>query len=569
MAVTLHRLLWGVAKTGHVKNWTVRAYEVPAIGLPVCVAAALFLSAQRKRAPNAWCPNDGPLVWCLNGSRKLLSAGRQLQLGYCNDLGEQGRRWSARSPRVRRRKRWEVPPHPAYFMPLVGCTKIHAKSYVLYCDVLLFLTALDGGERILDSLYRSGLAGVPFEDRWAWRSRIHLREETWKALDEVVRWASVPSIPLRKAGQSLIGSINKSWSQISYEDFNAERVDLLLEEGKYLEVVRTVGALGTRPILPPDLKPSEDGLLGNMTVRVAQLSKWYSKVPNRFPRVAPAEGDDVMRQVAASFAGSASDSEPDLVLLPEASIPQNEVQTLRQLVAKTGIAALYGLFWRELSAVYPGQSTPKKWIVNEAEIVVPLGHDTAGPPTVRWFRVRKPVPAHIEEGLTMQLSERQGRTGGKYRLLKGRRWYRFMHRQWGDFSIAICADLIDAEPWRIFRGEMLHLFTVAFNKDVELYDALTWVRAYESYVNVLAVNHGMYGGSFVWTPKGSHARELARLRGSGLFVVSDVKMPVKDLLNAQRQGVTLAVEAANKAWAGSKQKPQQFKSPPPGFHRKA
>ena len=143
-----------------------------------------------------------------------------------------------------------------------------------------------------------------------------------------------------------------------------------------------------------------------------------------------------------------------------------------------------------------------------------------------------------------------------------------MHRQWGDFSIAICADLIDAEPWRIFRGEMLHLFTVAFNKDVELYDALTWVRAYETYVNVLAVNHGMYGGSFVWTPKGSHARELARLRGSGLFVVSDVKMPVKDLLNAQRQGVTLAVNAAKKAWSGGKQKPQQFKSPPPGFHRR-
>ena len=456
--------------------------------------------------------------------------------------------------------------HPAYYMPFVDGAEVHAESYVLYCDVLLFLTALDGGERILDSLYSAGLAGVPFEDRWAWRSRIHLGEETWRALDEVVRWANAPSFAT-SAGQ-LIGSIDESWNRISYADFGAERVDLLLEEGKYLEVVRSVGALDMRPNLLRDLKPPDEALSDNMVVRLAQLSKWYSDVPAHFPRVAQAEVDDVMRQVAASFAGSASDSKPDLVLLPEASIPQSEVQTLRQLVARTGVAALYGLFWRELSAVYPGKSTTKRWIVNEAEIVVPLGHDTAGPPTVRWFRVRKPVPAHVEEGLAKQLSKRQGWPRVKYRLLKGRRWYRFMHQQWGDFSIAICADLIDAEPWRIFRGEMLHLFTVAFNKDVELYDALTWVRAYETYVNVLAVNHGMYGGSFVWTPKGSHARELARLRGSGLFVVSDVKMPVKDLLNAQRQGVTLAVKAAKKAWAGGQQKPQQFKSPPPGFHRR-
>ena len=565
MAVTIHRLLWGVAKSGDVRKWTVRAYEVPAIGLPVRIAAALLLAVQKAQCPDGWSPDDGPLVWQLADSRKLLSSGRQIQLGYKQGKIER----AARSPLVRRSERWEVPPHPAYLMPLVGGTEVHTESYVLYCDVLLFLTALDGGERILDSLYRSGLAGVPFEDRWAWRSRIHLQEETWNALDKVVRWANMPSFAT-EAGQSFIGSIDESWGQISYQDFDAERVDLLLEEGKYLEVVRTVGRSTHPPTLPLELKLSEKKLLGDMTVRVAQMSNWYSKVPKRFPCLAPAEVDDVMRQVAASFAGSASDSEPDLVLLPEASIPQNEVQTLRQLVARTGIAALYGLFWRELSPAYPGQSTTKKWIVNEAEIVVPLGHDTAGPPTVRWFRVRKPVPAHVEEGLAKQLSKRQGRSSRvKYRLLRGRRWYRFVHRQWGDFSIAICADLIDAEPWRIFRGEMLHLFTVAFNKDVELYDALTWVRAYESYVNVLAVNHGMYGGSFVWTPKGSHARELARLRGSGLFVVSDVKMPVKDLLNAQRQGVTLAVEAANKAWAGSKQKPQQFKSPPPGFHRKA
>ena len=75
-----------------------------------------------------------------------------------------------------------------------------------------------------------------------------------------------------------------------------------------------------------------------------------------------------------------------------------------------------------------------------------------------------------------------------------------MHPQWGDFTIAICADLLDAGPWRSLRGELLHLFMVAFNEDVDLYDSLTWIRAYENYVNLVAVNHGSLGGSFLWTP---------------------------------------------------------------------
>lgn len=560
--VTLHKLLWGVEETGHVGDWTVRAYEVPSIGLPVRVAAALFLSVQKEPCPDGWGPANGPLVWHLADSRELLSAGRQIQLGY-RDSGDEFE--EATSPCVRRSKCWEVPPHPAYLVPLVGGADVHAESYILYCDVLLFLTALDGGERILDSLYRTGLAGVPFEDRWAWRSRIHLPENTWRALDKAVRWANSPRLSTDVLA-SLVESIDASWRRFDVKEFDAERVDLLLKEGAYLEVVRSIHAFdGTAP-LKSDLGPLHEKLSCDLTVRVAQLSAWYSDPPKLFPKVAPAEVEDVMRQVAASFSGGASDSEPDLVLLPEVSIPQSEVGTLRQLVAKTGIAALYGIFWRELPPVYPGHSNAKRWIVNEAEIAVPLGHKTTGPPTTRWFRIRKPVPAHIEEGLASHLGKR---SSVKYRLLKGRRWYRFVHEQWGDFSIAICADLIDAEPWRAFRGEMLHLFTVAFNKDVELYDALTWVRAYESYVNVLAVNHGKYGGSFVWTPKSSHARELARLRGSDLFLVADVKLPVRELLNEQRQGVTLAVDRAERTWANDKQKPQQFKSPPPGFHRKA
>lgn len=109
---------------------------------------------------------------------------------------------------------------------------------------------------------------------------------------------------------------------------------------------------------------------------------------------------------------------------------------------------------------------------------------------------------------------------------------------------------------------------VAFNKDVDLFDSLTWVRAYENYVNVASVNHGRYGGSFLWTPRRTHGRELARLRGGDLVLTADVRLPVKELLWAQRKGVAKAIVQSAWKWQGKKSVPTKFKAPPPGFRRK-
>lgn len=109
---------------------------------------------------------------------------------------------------------------------------------------------------------------------------------------------------------------------------------------------------------------------------------------------------------------------------------------------------------------------------------------------------------------------------------------------------------------------------VAFNKDVGLYEALTWVRAYETYVNLVAVNHGQYGGSFLWTPRRSHGRELAQLRGKDLLLLADVKIPVKELAEAQVHGVADAVRVAKSEWMGDRLQAKKFKAPPPGYKRK-
>ena len=277
-----------------------------------------------------------------------------------------------------------------------------------------------------------------------------------------------------------------------------------------------------------------------------------------------------MEQVAAVFHTPEHGhigSGPDLVVLPEVSIPNTEVRTVRDLVKKTGHASLAGLYWRVLPPVYRGSLAPtRKWYVNEAELVLPIGFHSRGPTGVRWYRVRKPVPAHSETGLAQALTMK---TGVSWYTIAGQRWYRFVHPQWGDFTIAVCSDLLDAAPWHSLRGELLHLFMVACNRDVELFESLTWVRAYENYVNLVSVNHGSLGGSFVWTPRRSIDRELARLRGRPLFLLADVKIPVREMLAEQRDGVGNARVRSMTQWLNQECAKSEFKSPPPGYERKA
>lgn len=294
-----------------------------------------------------------------------------------------------------------------------------------------------------------------------------------------------------------------------------------------------------------------------------------SKVVSRFPAMGWETAAAAVSQILSVFEPSGEGtgaSRSELVLLPESTVPPREAGTLRRLVARKGIASLAGLYWRPLRPAYRpagGRSVGWRCFVNEAELAVPEGCGDRGPTTVRWFRVRKPVPAHIEDGLAMALTLRD--PGVVWTVLPGYRWYRFVHPRWGDFTIAICADLIDAEPWRSLRDELLHLLMVAHNLDVDLYDALTWVRAYENYVNVASVNHGKIGGSFVWTPRSAHGRELAKLRGGGLFLKADVRLPVKALRLAQRDGLKDTVIAAVTKWQASTESGPGFKSPPPGF----
>ncbi len=579
---TVHRLLWGRPTAARLNGWQMAQWEIPAVGLPLRVAAALFSVVRETATTVGWECSLGPLTWLIDDDAGVLVAGRceQLEgLEKSNDLANHPQikpETDEELISVRRSTAWEVLPHAAFYLPFESAAagRVHVESYVLYCDVLLLLTLLDGAERILDILARWGIRGTPFVDRWGWRSRIHLPLQAWKSIESILRWSASPGSNITSSGRQLVDSLAQySRKYVSWEDFRPERIDIGLSPRRDLDIVRTVRPAGELigPELPPELHIDETQIMDVLVARVGQVAAWPNNahVVRRFPRIPSTMANLMIEQVANVFlapAQAVDEAAPQLVVLPELSIPQQEVGSLRDLVRAEGKGAVAGLYWRALKPAFrPSRpSTPTQaWLVNEAEVVVPVGRDN-GPPTVRWFRVRKPVSAHTEDGLARALSKV---SGTRWRMLRGNQWFRFVHPNWGDFTVAICADLIESAPWRAFRGELLHLLMVAFNKDVDLFDSLTWVRAYENYVNVVSVNHGRFGGSFLWTPRRTHERELARLRGGHLVLTADVQLPVKELLGAQKAGTAQAIEESAKKWRNEASVETKFKTPPPGFRR--
>ena len=602
MPATLYRLLWGPTPDLGLDRWTARPWEVPPLGLPTRVVTFLYSAARQSESPRNWWPEQGPLTWQFKGTVDVLSGGRLAQFDMDEQAASAPKRYSIEDVAVNRSTDWELPPHEAYFLPIVGSDspdEIDPESYAHYCDVLLILTALDGGESILSSVARRGFGSVPFKDRWDWRSRIHLPETAWEKIEASLRWSEAPEYRLAKVSTELDAALaSHTPSKITVEDFLQERVDLSLSSSASDETARTVRPpYSTDDSLPPELCLATDDLEDELLLRMGQTRSRLDRdaVVEAFPAATSELTSQLLEQTANAFHApihvgtDKSRTRPDLVIFPEVSVPQTEARTVRELVARTGIASLAGLYWRQLRPSYAAQgstSAARRWFVNEAELAIPIGYDDRGPTSVRWYRARKPLPNHVETGLADALTQHQSSGdqradgGPRWAVLNGRRWYRFLHPQWGDFTVAICSDLLDAAPWRSMQGELLHLFMVAFNQDVDLFDSLTWVRAYENYVNVVTVNDGGFGGSVLWTPRRrSHRRELAHLYGGNLSVVADVAVPVRGLIDAQCRGVEKAVEEHSADWLPIKTgdedpckrapKRGEFKSPPPGYKRRS
>ncbi len=243
-----------------------------------------------------------------------------------------------------------------------------------------------------------------------------------------------------------------------------------------------------------------------------------------------------IRHFLASLRGL--DRQPDIILLPELSVPLGFEPHLRRAAEKLESIVVAGLDYR----IESDEAIPT--VSNEALVIVPRrlrGRQIAQRTEVR--RVGKTYPAPAEK------AKLQAITGASVAFLSHPTVWIFESAELGKFAVAICYDFMDIDRISMYRNKIQTLFILAYNRDTTSFDHLAEALSRMLFCNVVVCNCGQFGGSLAVSPfREPFRRTIYRHAGQCLPHAQLVQLPLAALVECQ---------------AGSHNK--SFKSLPPGF----
>lgn len=230
---------------------------------------------------------------------------------------------------------------------------------------------------------------------------------------------------------------------------------------------------------------------------------------------------------------------PDIILLPELSVPLGFEPRLRRAAEKLESIIIAGLDYR----IELGESVPT--VSNEALVIVPRrlrGRQIARQTQVR--RVGKTYPAPAEKVKLESI------TGASVAFLAHPTVWVFESPDLGKFAVAICYDFMDLDRIVMYRNNIQTLFILAYNRDTTSFDHLAEALSRMLFCNVVVCNCGQFGGSLAVSPFREPFRRTIYRHGG------------QCLPNAQLVQLPLATLAAHQLGVPHK----DLKSLPPGFN---
>lgn len=490
-------------------------------------------------------------------------------------------------------------PHPLFLFPYLFFDRDDETPRAKWCAALLLLWMGTGGEQYLDRLYEEVPWQPPLIERDTWRSELVLPRQLWCALDEALGSNSLRAVQTQMDESTLL-SIRRTWLRGDEASRNIKVHDVFLspdgdwdltdpsngpqqyfmeEYASYLRVCLV------QMCKSPDYRrlfSSVDGSalledVGTLCDVSAEIGERLREVRFRAQRLVESPMGAQNEEYAA--VDDTQLGPDDLVIFPEWSVPHQYTRSLAHFVGETGVGVLAGLTPRELPRAVPAAHEVRRKgihvLVNEAVLIIPgfsnQPHRGRACRRVFTFRIRKPYASVHELGLVRYLTGKS-QPHARWEFVPGLSWYRFTYPGWGSFSVAICSDILDTFIWDWLRGRIQHLFVVAHNQDIDLFDQVTWARSYELFANVVVVNHGSCsGGTLAWTPKHGHDKEVFAARGENIPLSVVVRLPVKSLITHQESGLESGVKFQLAEWQrmieGSEppKDKTRFKTPAPGY----
>jgi len=220
-------------------------------------------------------------------------------------------------------------------------------------------------------------------------------------------------------------------------------------------------------------------------------------------------------------------TKPDIIVIPELTIPNPYIRDLEKLATEINCVVFAGLDWQT--------DYKKKKIRNKAIMLVPNNWNT----NLKSFSCNtnflgKKYPANLEK---ISIEEYNKTNSTNFEFKSDDNMYLIDAHEFGKIGFAICADFYDIERFVIYKGRVQHIIILALNQDTNSFFAISEAVARLVMCNVVICNTGFFGDSLAFSPnKKDYKRMIYRNQGAKLFATQVVELPVKSLINDQKQG---------------------------------
>lgn len=238
-------------------------------------------------------------------------------------------------------------------------------------------------------------------------------------------------------------------------------------------------------------------------------------------RMHPSIEDGVWCEIKKGFRSLNNCGEPpQLIILPELSIPHGYHNDLIKLARSTGAVVIAGM---DFETVGPDK------VMNRAIIVVPQNW-----PEPRWSRNAK-VFFFGKTFFSEEEKKLFTKYNPQYTPLPDPTTYIIEAGPFGNIGVAICSDIFDIDRFVVYKGRIHHMIVISHNQDTLSFYYLAEAIARLIYCNVVICNTGYFGDTLVFSPyREAYKRTIYRHEGAGLFSSQVVNLPVNSLESAQK-----------------------------------
>jgi hypothetical protein len=262
--------------------------------------------------------------------------------------------------------------------------------------------------------------------------------------------------------------------------------------------------------------PSHHYMVEEIRIGLMQTSLDYRNAwTDPQPKITKVEEERAIEEILAFLSSFGQDpSPPEIILIPELSVPRGFEATLKKIALTLGAVIIAGLDYRISSLA--------KSVKNEAILIVPkewMGKKIGS--KVSSHYVGKTYPAPMEKVKLEKIG---------YDFTQDPTVQIFDGGEAGRFGIAVCYDLLDLERVALYRGQIHHLFVLAYNRDTRTFDHVAEALSRMIFCNVIICNCGHYGGSLAVSPKRKpELRTIYHHSGAELTTAQIISLPVRKL----------------------------------------